>query len=182
MQIFRWLLIFLLFLCSGVEAGTFRQNVQYTVCFTPEQNCTAEIVAIIDKAKDSIFVQGYSFTSKPIIHALVDAAERGVKVSVILDKSDFSGRYYSPAGLFIEHHIPVWDDNTLNIAHNKVIIVDRSIVETGSFNYTYAAQYDNAENVLIIYDPILAEKYLANWYHRQSVSQQKDEGNVKIRG
>src|SRR5262249_50243125 len=146
-----------------------------TACFTPAQNCTAEIVAIIDKARNNIFVQAYSFTSRPIIDALVRAAERGVQVFVILDKDKFSGQYYSPADLFMAHHIPVWNDNSLNIAHNKVIIVDRRTVETGSFNYTHAAQYNNAENVLIINDPILAEKYLANWYHRQSLSAQASE-------
>ena len=36
------------------------------VCFTPGQNCTAEITEVIDAAKKSIFVQAYSFTSMPI--------------------------------------------------------------------------------------------------------------------
>lgn len=181
MLVIRCFILVLIFFNSGIQAGTFRQNVQYTACFTPQQNCTAEIVAIIDKAKDNIFVQGYSFTSRPIIHALVSAADRGVKVFVILDKSDFSGEYYSPVDLFIQHHIAVWDDDSVNIAHNKVIIIDRSIIQTGSFNYTHAAQYDNAENVLIIYDPICAEKYLANWYYRQSRSQAVEEGNTGMK-
>lgn len=176
----QWLLILGLFVSTIAQAGTFRQNVQYTACFTPDQNCTADIVAIIDKAKQSIFVQAYSFTSRPIIGALVNAAERGVSVFVILDKSDFSGQYYSPAQLFLDHHISLWNDNSLNIAHNKVIIIDRSIIETGSFNFTTAAQYNNADNVLIIYDPMLAEKYLANWYRRQRVSEHVEEGDTTI--
>jgi phosphatidylserine/phosphatidylglycerophosphate/cardiolipin synthase-like enzyme len=167
--------------CMLADAGTFRQNVLYTACFTPEQNCTAEIVAIIDKARQDIFVQAYSFTSRPIIQALVNAADRGVKVFVILDKSNFTGEFYSPAQLFIDHHIAVWNDNSVNIAHNKVIIVDRKIIETGSFNFTHAAQYDNAENVLIIYDSLLAERYLGNWYHRQSVSERVDQVNTSER-
>ena len=34
-----------------------------------------------------VLVQAYSFTSAPIAKALVDAQRRGVKVQVILDKS-----------------------------------------------------------------------------------------------
>ena len=56
------------------------------------------------------------------------------------------------------------------IAHNKVIIIDNKTVITGSFNFTRSAQKYNAENVLIIHDPKLAEKYTANWYKRASQS------------
>jgi len=49
------------------------------------------------------------------------------------------------------------------IAHNKVIVIDENIVITGSFNFTKAAESNNAENILVIRDPTLAEKYLKNW-------------------
>ncbi|MGC1854920.1 MAG: phospholipase D-like domain-containing protein, partial [Candidatus Aquirickettsiella sp.] len=63
------------------------------VCFTPGQNCTKEIIDVIDAAKQSIFVQAYSFTSAPIAAHLVAAKKRGVKVNVILDKSQKTQRY-----------------------------------------------------------------------------------------
>ena len=53
------------------------------------------------------------------------------------------------------------------IAHNKVMVIDRRNVITGSFNFTTAAQKRNAENVLIILDdPAIAEAYAANWQRR----------------
>jgi phosphatidylserine/phosphatidylglycerophosphate/cardiolipin synthase-like enzyme len=142
----------------------------YQVCFTPAQNCTALIVQQIDSAQKNIWVQAYSFTSYPIGDALVRAQERGVDVEVILDKSNFEPNAHTSAYYLIRHGIKVWDDNQLNIAHNKVMIFDGSIIETGSFNYTRAAQYDNAENVLIIHDSNLAQAYLANWQQRQEKS------------
>ena len=54
------------------------------------------------------------------------------------------------------------------IAHNKVIIMDGTSIITGSFNFTKAAQNRNAENVVLINDPKIAEYYMENWKGRES--------------
>ena len=44
-------------------------------------------------------------------------------------------------------------------------------LQLSSFNFTRSAQDRNAENVLIILDdPIIAKKYIANWERRAAVS------------
>lgn len=149
---------------------TFPANTHYQVCFTPEQNCTKLITNLIYNAKKSVRVQGYSFTSYKIAHALKYDFQHGIDVKVILDKSNFYPGQYSEARYLIKHHVPVWLDDDLRIAHNKVIIVDGHYVETGSFNYTGAAQYHNAENVLVINSANLAKAYLNNWNHRMHLS------------
>ncbi len=45
------------------------------------------------------------------------------------------------------------------LAHNKVILIDGDTVITGSFNFSRAAEERNAENLLVIRDQELAEKY-----------------------
>jgi len=130
--------------------------------FTPGDSPTAAIVETLDKAKESIHVQAYSFTSPPIAAALKRAHDRGVSVKVILDKSQKTEKYTSAT--FLTHAgIPVWIDSKHAIAHNKVMIVDRTIVITGSFNFTQSAEERNAENLLIISDGRIANQYLANW-------------------
>ncbi len=59
--------------------------------------------------------------------------------------------------------IPVRIDDKHAIAHNKVIIIDGEVVITGSFNCTKSAEQSNAENLLIIRDKALAQKYTKNW-------------------
>lgn len=56
-------------------------------CFTPGQDCTGQLVKLLNAARREILVQAYSFTSAPIAKALRDAHKRGVAVIVILDKS-----------------------------------------------------------------------------------------------
>ncbi len=147
--------IFLLLLLLGSARAT-------EVCFTPGGDCTRIVTHEIDGAKKSVRVQAYSFTSAPIAKALVDAARRGVHVEVILDRSNRTGRY---SGLtFLTHaNVPTSVDCKHAIAHNKIIIIDDAIVLTGSFNFTKAAQEHNAENLLVLRDPVLAEKYVGNW-------------------
>ncbi len=43
------------------------------------------------------------------------------------------------------------------------MIIDGCLVLTGSFNFTRAAEEKNAENLLLINDPVLAAKYTENW-------------------
>ncbi len=140
---------------------------QVRVYFSPHGGCTEAIVAEIGKAKSEIKIQAYSFTSKPIAQAVAEAAGRNVKVEIILDKSNRSDRY-SAADFTAHKGIPTYIDDRHNIAHNKIMIIDQETVITGSFNFSRAAEENNAENLLIIKNRDLAAKYLDNWQkHRQ---------------
>ena len=134
----------------------------WEVYFSPNGGCTAAIVKELDKASSTVLVQAYSFTSYMIANALVDAHKRGVKVEVILDKSQRTDQY-SAATFFANNGIPVKIDAAHAIAHNKVMIIDGETVITGSFNFTKAAEENNPENVLVIHDWRIAERYTKNW-------------------
>ncbi len=166
LAMFRYLLIFLTcLLLSGCVSCP-----STTVCFTPRENCTNLIIDSVDHAKKSVLVQAYQFTSKPIAESLVQAKKRGIDVMVILDESQVSSKYSVINELF-HQKIPIYIDYKPAIAHNKIIIIDDSKVITGSFNFTYAAESRNTENLLIITgDPLLVEQYVENWKNRQSQS------------
>ena len=87
---------------------------------------------------------------------------RGVDVRVILDKSQRTEKY-SSADFLHNMGIPVVIDARHAIAHNKVMVIDGETVITGSFNFTKAAEEHNAENMLVIRDRAIAEKYASNW-------------------
>lgn len=163
------ILLLSLYTCASF-AEKFDVAASYQVCFTPQERCTDLIVTVINHAKTQILVQAYSFTSAPIIKALIRAKNRGVAVKIILDRSQFKPQGFSAAKFFKDYNMPLWVDYQANIAHNKVMIIDSRIVITGSFNFTRAAQERNAENVLIINDPLLAKKYTKNWDGRAALS------------
>ncbi len=132
------------------------------VFFSPRGGCTEAIVGEIETASQSIFIQAYSFTSKPIAAVLLDAHHRGVHIEAILDKSNRTEQY-SEADFLAHAGIPIFIDAQHEIAHNKIMILDGRTVITGSFNFTQHAETSNAENLLVIRSEDLAAKYLANW-------------------
>jgi len=134
----------------------------YRVYFSPQGGCTEAVVAQLEAAKSNILVQAYSFTSAPIAKALVDAHKRGVKIQVILDKSQRTEKY-SEADFLGHADIPTFIDAKHSIAHNKIMIIDGEFVITGSFNFTTAAEKRNAENLLVIHNGNLASTYTKNW-------------------
>jgi len=81
---------------------------------------------------------------------------------VFPDKSQQTEKY-SEADFTHHSGISTAIDAAHAIAHNKIILIDDSLVLTGSFNFTKAAEEHNAENLLVSHDPILAKRYLENW-------------------
>jgi phosphatidylserine/phosphatidylglycerophosphate/cardiolipin synthase-like enzyme len=164
----KWVLIILpvifsLFLvdASLAEEITLDQ-VKIQVLFSPDGGCLDAVIKEIDNAKSEILVQAYSFTSKKIANALVDAYKRHVKIEVILDQGQRTEKH-SSASFLAKAGIPVYIDAKHYTAHNKLMIIDKLTVITGSCNFIKAAENDNAENMLIMPAKELAGLYIANW-------------------
>ncbi len=160
-------ILFLLLSCGSLafsQAGVdvVLKNAKVTVFFSPDGGAAQGIVDTLARAKETVVVQAYSFTSAPIAKALKDAHARGVNVQVILDKSQRTERYSGFS--YLQHAgVPVRIDAQHKINHNKVIVVDNRWVITGSYNFTKSAESENAENLLIVDDPTLARIYTTNW-------------------
>jgi phosphatidylserine/phosphatidylglycerophosphate/cardiolipin synthase-like enzyme len=133
-----------------------------SVNFSPKGGCTERVIEEIDQAQREIEMQAYSFTSEPITRALISAHHRGVKVTVVLDKSDLKER--SDAGEVAADRIPTYIDDKHSIAHNKIILIDGQTIITGSFNFTNQAEHANAENLIVLHGrPKLYAAYDANF-------------------
>lgn len=133
------------------------------VHFSPKGGCTEAVVREIQQARREILVLAYSFSSKPIAEALVEAKQRGVTLEVLLDRSN-EQEQYSNLPLFVEKGIAPLIDSHHAIAHNKVMIIDRHTLVTGSFNFTHQAEAENAENLLIIkHNAELLEAYRSDF-------------------
>jgi phosphatidylserine/phosphatidylglycerophosphate/cardiolipin synthase-like enzyme len=164
-------LVFSFFIISaplkGFATDLTLNNTPTQVYFSPHKGCTEAIVRELGTARTDILVQAYSFTSAPIARALLDAHNRGVRIDAILDKSQ-RGAKYTSATFLANSGIPTFIDESHAIAHNKIMIIDRATVITGSFNFTKAAEERNAENILILKSPQLANIYIENWSaHRE---------------
>lgn len=138
------------------------------VAFTPGDEAATLVLEALRLARRQVLVQAYSLTHKDIARALVDARRRGIDVQVIADPVQHERGATSQIAWLAEQGVPVWMDGEHAAAHNKVMVIDHgtdeAVVITGSFNFTHAAQYRNAENLLLLRgNPVLVEAYAANW-------------------
>ncbi len=132
------------------------------VCFSPGGKCLDVAAAEIAKAKSDLRIQAYSLNAKPLADAVVRAKQAGVHVEIILDKGSSSSRnnatYFSSL-----NGIPTRLDGRHAVADPNVIIIDREVVLTGSFNLTKDAEDKNAENLMVIRSTSVAARYLLDW-------------------
>jgi len=161
--------ITIILLLSAFTTLAASDSLSVQVFFSPRGGCTDAVVSAISQAKTEILVQAYSFTSAPIAKALIDAHKHGVHVQIILDRSQRKEKY-SSADFAAHAGIPTYIDAAHAIAHNKVMIIDKAVLITGSFNFTKAAEEKNAENLLVLRSKELARTYIENWQRHKEHS------------
>ena len=155
-----------LVLALATPGAVFASTIQ--VGFSPEGSARTLVLDVIGSAHHSLWVMAYSLTASDITRALVQAHKRGVDVRVVVDKGESGRRYMTHAlNTLVDAGVPVRTDSHYKIQHDKVIIADGQTTETGSFNYSRAAEVSNSENALVIWNyPAIASAYLKHWRSR----------------
>lgn len=143
------------------------------VFFPPWDNAQQRLLQALDEACEQVLVQAFVLTSEEVAAHLLAAYQRGIDVRVLADARQHADTPSSLLHRLSQAGIPVWLEQRYRHAHNKVMVIDArlpgSVVVTGSYNFTWAAQHRNAENLLIIRgDPLLAGRYAANWQRHQA--------------
>ncbi|MFQ5684056.1 MAG: phospholipase D family protein [Candidatus Binatia bacterium] len=143
-------------------------------CFSPLGDCSSYIGRMIGQARTEILVAVYAFTSDDLAWALVKARRRGVKIRVVLDR-EFDKERRSSKGSFLEQQgllvrrvsglSSERRDRGPGLMHQKFAVIDRSVVVTGSYNWTLSADNINDENLLLFRDAgPLAEEYRKEFF------------------
>ena len=139
------------------------------VAFSPNEGSEQLVLKVIDSAKSEIKMLAYSFTSTPVVKALVQAKKKGVSVSLVVDhKGNQGAKSRAALSILVNVGCDVRTISAYQIHHDKVIIADKQTIELGSFNYSASAANKNSENVLVIWNnPKLAEKYIEHFERNQ---------------
>jgi phosphatidylserine/phosphatidylglycerophosphate/cardiolipin synthase-like enzyme len=140
----------------------------YDVYFSPKGGCAEAVIYWIGRANQSVHVLMYIFSLDSIADALISAHNRGVEVRVVLDKS----QSYSQYGVLRAAGIEVRNDtNWEGILHDKIAVIDNTIVLTGSFNWTGTAENNNNENLIVIHSFEVASRYESEFQKIWGLSQ-----------
>jgi len=122
------------------------------------------ILKLINSSNESIYVKGYSFTNEDIVQALIKAKNRGVSVNVLLDRENESRASKAIYKLY-DSGIRIFIRDCPGLCHNKFMVFDSKISQTGSANYSKAAFHRNDDEVTVIEgDTEGTAKRIKQWY------------------
>jgi len=160
-------------LTSPLSAGNVNSavHVPAKTCFSPGGSCTGALVKEFAQAHSEILIMAYSFRSAAVAQALIAAHQNGVRVEVILDKTERQ-EGYTPAVMMVNAGIPVYLDGAHAVMNNRFIIIDKKTLATGSFSLTSASEDMNAENLVILRSVELSNLYRENWFMHKKHSEQ----------
>ena len=127
------------------------------VCFSPQGACDAKLVRFIQSAKKSIDVAIYDLNLEVVKHELLEQSKR-IPVRVIVDRRQAHEEHSSVPSL-IQLKANIRYGRQRGIFHNKFMIVDGVMIETGSFNYTHNAASNNNENQVYLASAVIVEQY-----------------------
>lgn len=125
--------------------------------FCPEDYCAEQTREELKKAKKSIYFMTFSFTHEGIGNILLLKHLDNITVQGIFDISQISDNSVFKQLQYQE--IPSLKDGNKYKLHHKVFIIDNETVVTGSFNPTKGGDEKNDENVLIIHDKDIAQRF-----------------------
>lgn len=138
----------------GGPALAFKGRSFPSTAFSPRAGSTAVLVSAIGLCERSIDVAMFSFFSSEIGEALVAAHKNGRKVRVVMDRGQARNspvtKRLKEAGIDVRVSSGIGGAGVL---HHKFGIFDAELLETGSFNYSNNAEFNNYENALFSTHP-----------------------------
>lgn len=135
-------------------------DTQVEVFFSPDDGVARHIVELINSSRESLYFMAYSFTSDEIGSAIIQRSKSGVNVQGVMDDGQIKSNTGTEYDSFKQAGILVTEDRNSSLMHHKVIVIDRSIVITGSYNFSRNAEINNDENIIVIHDLGIATLFI----------------------
>ncbi len=108
------------------------------------------LAASIAAARQTIDIAAYEFNLPTLTRAVLDAHARGVQVRIVTDLQDGLEDDNTTLNQLVDAGIRVIADGRSALMHNKFVIIDRTLVWTGSWNYTINDTYRNNNNAVVM--------------------------------
>ncbi len=119
------------------------------VYFCPKDDCGKALEAKILAANSSVHCAIYDLKLENLISAFSEKS-KSIDVKIVMDSDNQKGQIKGNA---------VRLDNNNQLMHNKFCIIDNEFIVTGSFNPTHNDNFQNSNNMLVVYSKALADNY-----------------------
>jgi cardiolipin hydrolase len=126
------------------------------VMLTRGLSVAEEIERLIGAAHTSVDAALYRLNNPYLARVLAQAAERGVRVRLVLDRGKYE-ETTSTREILTESHLTfrlsygrLGRDSKM---HHKFAILDDALVVTGSYNWTIESEKENFDNLVVLREP-----------------------------
>ena len=129
----------------------------------------------ISNATKNIEVAVAWFTHRELFKEILSALDRKVSVEIFLSDSIINkGEHGLNFSLFLNKGGKLKFANSVkSFMHNKFCVIDEKLLITGSYNWTYAAEKYNSENIVVTDDTNVCNSFhthfITNWEKEQDV-------------
>jgi phosphatidylserine/phosphatidylglycerophosphate/cardiolipin synthase-like enzyme len=144
------------------------------IFFSPDDGVLKALVPLLESAQDSIYFLAYSFTSNQLGDIIRQKAEAGLTVAGVMDDEQVRSNQGTEFDPFRQAKLDVRMDGIDGLMHHKVFIIDKKIVAFGSYNFSQSAEERNDENLIIVYNPAIAQQFLLEFQRVQGEAQPND--------
>jgi phosphatidylserine/phosphatidylglycerophosphate/cardiolipin synthase-like enzyme len=144
------------------------------IYFSPDDGVLAALVPVLESAQESIFFLAYSFTSNQLGDIVREKADAGLTVAGVMDEEQVKSNQGTEFDPFRQANMDVRIDGIEGLMHHKVFIIDHKIVAFGSYNFSQSAEARNDENLIIVYNPGIAQQFVREFERVQSEAQKND--------
>ncbi|MBZ0290281.1 MAG: FAM83 family protein, partial [Anaerolineae bacterium] len=118
-----------------------------------------QAAAAINAVQRTLDIAAFEWNLQSLTDAVLAAKRRGVQVRMVVDDEHTVRDSGSTIKQLIDAGIPVVGDNRSALMHNKFMIMDSSIVWTGSWNYTINDTYRNNNNAVVLRSQKVVQNY-----------------------
>jgi len=130
--------------------------------FARRESVADVIMGLLREASSSINAALYRFNHPGLAQALEEAAQRGVRIRLLVDGNKYKESRTTQellAGAIIPFRLAFGRQGRGSKMHHKFVILDQKTVLTGSYNWTLESEDENHENLLILKDAQPVEDY-----------------------
>lgn len=138
------------------------------IYFSPDDGVLSALVSLLNGAEESIHFLAFSFTSNDLGAIVREKAESGLTIAGVMDQEQVSSNQGTEYDPFKQADLDVRIDGNAGQMHHKVFIVDEKIVVVGSYNFSQNAEERNDENIIIVYNAVIAEQFMLEFERVQS--------------
>lgn len=166
------------FTSENMEVFTFRGESSFRARVEGDDGVAGNTLkGFITAAESSIDIATTHFRRPDIFEALAAALARGIRIRILLDGQEFepdatddgSNTHHDEllavlgAEVRYKTYSRYWFYPTAKQMHTKYMIIDNKTVLTGTFNWSFNAEINTFENILILSDADVVSAYQGNF-------------------